>query len=309
MITERAGSSTMQPTRKAAGDGTRSASDARRGAGIGGEDSGTDGTLRRTFVYSYGFAAAVVGLICYLNVISFSRGGHDLMDPVVGEATSWVSFTCFFWIIWLGWRWAPPSIRPHWMLGLHLPVALGFSLAHVGGFAVLRHFVFGVLGARHEFGNFTSEFLYEFSKDAVGYVFLIAAITAIDRLLRHSAPAEIPANAATFDIRDGASVARIRVDEILAVTSAGNYVEFVLRDGRRLLMRSPLSALERELAPRGFLRTHRSWLVNAGQVTALKPEGSGDYAVELQSLTVPLSRRFPESLAKLKHPRAVPVKC
>ena len=66
-------------------------------------------------------------------------------------------------------------------------------------------------------------------------------------------------------------------------------------------MRSPLSALERELAPRGFLRTHRSWLVNAGQVTALKPEGSGDYAVELQSLTVPLSRRFPQSLAKLKH--------
>ncbi len=65
-------------------------------------------------------------------------------------------------------------------------------------------------------------------------------------------------------------------------------------------MRSPLSALESELAPRGFLRTHRSWLVNAGQMTALKPEGSGDYTVELGSVTAPLSRRFPAALARLR---------
>ena len=35
-------------------------------------------------------------------------------------------------------------------------------------------------------------------------------------------------------------------------------------------------------------------------MTALKPEGSGDYAVELETLTVPLSRRFPDALAKLR---------
>jgi DNA-binding LytR/AlgR family response regulator len=36
------------------------------------------------------------------------------------------------------------------------------------------------------------------------------------------------------------------------------------------------------------------------QMTGLKPQGSGDYAVELGALTVPLSRRFPEALAKLR---------
>ena len=66
------------------------------------------------------------------------------------------------------------------------------------------------------------------------------------------------------------------------------------------LHRSPLSALETELSPRGFLRTHRSWLVNAAQMTALKPEGSGDYTVELGPVAAPLSRRFPEALAKLR---------
>jgi DNA-binding LytR/AlgR family response regulator len=35
-------------------------------------------------------------------------------------------------------------------------------------------------------------------------------------------------------------------------------------------------------------------------MTALKPEGSGDYTVELGSLEAPLSRRFPEALAKLR---------
>ena len=85
-----------------------------------------------------------------------------------------------------------------------------------------------------------------------------------------------------------------------AIASAGNYVEFVLRGGRRILMRSPLSALENELGGRGFIRTHRSWLVNAKAVTGLKPEGSGDYTVEVGDLTVPLSRRFPQALTQLR---------
>ena len=34
-------------------------------------------------------------------------------------------------------------------------------------------------------------------------------------------------------------------------------------------MRSPLSALESDLAGRGFVRTHRSWLVNETAVTGL----------------------------------------
>jgi DNA-binding LytR/AlgR family response regulator len=103
-----------------------------------------------------------------------------------------------------------------------------------------------------------------------------------------------------FDIRDGARLIRVPIADILAISSAGNYVEFVLRDGRKPLMRTPLSTLEAELAADGFVRTHRSWIVNAMQVTGLKPEGSGDYEVELGRVNVPLSRRFPEALAKLR---------
>ena len=65
-------------------------------------------------------------------------------------------------------------------------------------------------------------------------------------------------------------------------------------------MRSPLAALEARLAPLGFVRTHRSWLVNGACVTELRPEGSGDYAVVLGELEAPLSRRFPAALKALR---------
>jgi DNA-binding LytR/AlgR family response regulator len=105
---------------------------------------------------------------------------------------------------------------------------------------------------------------------------------------------------AMFDIRDGARLVRTPIPDILAVRSAGNYAEFLLADGRRPLTRSSLTALEGELAAHAFVRTHRSWLVNSARVTGLRPEGSGDYAVELGAVEAPLSRRYPEALALLR---------
>ena len=105
---------------------------------------------------------------------------------------------------------------------------------------------------------------------------------------------------ASLDIRDGARLVRALVAEILAVRSAGNYAEFLLADGRRPLMRTSLAEPEARLAPLGFVRTHRSWLVNAASVTGVKPEGSGDYAVEPGEVEAPLSRRFREALAILR---------
>ncbi len=122
----------------------------------------------------------------------------------------------------------------------------------------------------------------------------------MEQLVIAKAQTRAPAGEAMYAIRDGARIVRVPVRDILAVSSAGNYVEFALRDGRRVLMRSPLSAVEAEFAAHGFVRVHRSWLVNAMQMTGLKPEGSGDYTVELGALSVPLSRRFPEALAKLR---------
>lgn len=40
--------------------------------------------------------------------------------------------------------------------------------------------------------------------------------------------------------------------------------------------------------------------MNGARVTGLEPDGSGDWTIELGEVRVPLSRRFPEALARLK---------
>ena len=284
------------------GDSARRIGDIWQWLGTSGDPLGTDSVARRTLLYCAAIAVVVVGAVSAINVITAHHEAPQfgLVAPIIWEGTSWVAFNLFLWIAWVGYRLAPLASRPRLRLIVHLPAAFLFSLAHVGGFIALRKLIYAASGGHYEFGPFLSRFSYEFAKDAFGYALIVASFALVEHLLRQQSLIETPGQTPTFDIRDGSRLTRVRLDEVLAIASAGNYVEFVLSDGRKLLMRSPLSALERELGPRGFLRTHRSWLVNAGRMTALKPEGSGDYTVELGNVTAPLSRRFPEALARLR---------
>jgi hypothetical protein len=272
--------------------------------GISGDTIGTGGCLRRTLLYSYGVSLTLVGLIVTLNVLTVLHGMPHvgLLKPLIWEGSSWLSFAVVFPLLWIAYRLAPPNVRPRWWLAIHSPGAFIWSFAHVTGFVTLRSLAYWAMGSQYEFGDFWPTLFYEMRKDSFGYVMFIAGCALIERLLRQQQLIQTPGQSLTFDIRDGAKLTRVRLSEILAITSAGNYVEFALADGRRLLMRSPLSALESDLEGRGFVRTHRSWLVNCARVTALKPEGSGDYEISLGSLEVPLSRRFKAALTKLREP-------
>ncbi|HEY2835996.1 MAG TPA: LytTR family DNA-binding domain-containing protein [Rhizomicrobium sp.] len=270
----------------------------RQWLGMNGALLGASGRDRLTLFYSFAAIAVLVAGVNALNVISDQQRGHSLAVPLIWEGSSWLSLLLFLWIPWLAWRWAPPSVRPRWKLFLHVPAAVVFALAHVVGFDLLRIMAYRVAGAHYAFGHFLTQLAFEMRKDVLGYALFMGLFSLIDHLLRR--PGELPSGPTTFDIRDGASLTRVKVEEILAVASAGNYVEFILADGRRLLMRAPLRSVEEELGSRGFVRTHRSWLVNASRVTSLKPEGSGDYTVELGKQSAPLSRRFPDALAKLR---------
>jgi hypothetical protein len=296
-----------KPSRRAVpqeerGDGARRMGDVWRWLGMSGDALGTTGVARRALIYGYVMVAVPAGAINIVDVITIRHDEpqYGVAAPILWEGSSWLTLILFLWIPWIAYRIAPLAVSPRWKLFVHIPAALLYSLAHVTGFVGLRKLVYWIGGAHYEFGPFFSDFLYEFAKDAFGYALFVAAFALIEHLLRRRSLIDTPGQTLTFDIRDGPRLTRVRLDQVLAIASAGNYVEFVLDDGRRLLMRSPLSALENELGARGFVRTHRSWLVNAGQMTALKPEGSGDYTVELGGFTAPLSRRFPEALVRLR---------
>jgi len=94
-----------------------------------------------------------------------------------------------------------------------------------------------------------------------------------------------------FVVRDRDRVRFIKAQEVEAIEAAGVYA--VLHRGQDVfVLREALSSLEGRLGQGRFLRVHRSWLVNAGQVAEVR--GAAGLPAELlltSGLLVPVSRR------------------
>lgn len=276
-----------------------------------GAAEGTSGSGRRALLAGYVAAAVVTLVINTVNVLSVlhdaARDGDALpwWEPVVWEATSGSMVLVLAWIAYAAVRTAPPenwrSVR---FAAVHVGAMTLFSAAHIAGMVGLRIGVYALLNERYAFGLSLDEVLYEYRKDIVGYLLLVATFWVALRLTAAAPVAEEPTSATPspmFDIVDAGRVVRVPVGEILCVRSAGNYVEFCLIDGRRPLMRSTLGRIAERLAGHGFVRTHRSWLINRAHVREIRPEGSGDYQIMLDgAVSAPLSRRFPETLLQLR---------
>ncbi len=265
---------------------------------------GMTGEERQWLTRAYALCVSLFVAICLVNILTVQ---HDaprlgLIRPAIWEVSSALVILALTAIpaamaVWM------VRTKPRWWAAApaHIVAALIYSAIHVAAFVALRKIAHAVLlNEVYRFGPLPGEFLYEFRKDLLGYA--AATIICWLALMRGAQKSSdrAPMPPATFDIQDGARLIRVPVAEIVAVRSAGNYVEFILGDGRRPLTRSSLGAALESLAPHGFVRTHKSWLVNKARVTGLKPEGSGDYAVELGDIEAPLSRRFPEALAALR---------
>lgn len=270
------------------------------------------GADRRDLIVGWILILAITAAFMVVNALTVLTDSPSLRlwAPWVWEGTSALSLALLIWLPWLASLTAPTALLDDgWtarcrFVALHLAVAFLYSLLHVGLMVAMRHGVYAALGETYDYGPPIERFVYEFRKDLLSYVLFVGVFWAV-RSLREAR--ETPVRPVSFDIRDGARLIRAPLDDILAVTSAGNYVEFILADGRRPLMRATLAAVEVELARCGFVRTHRSWLVNAARMSGLRPEGSGDWTVELGALEAPLSRRYTPALDRLRAERPRPV--
>jgi DNA-binding LytR/AlgR family response regulator len=247
---------------------------------------------------------AVVAMIITINIITrrHDRPQENWAIPVIDEVSSALMLALAFTLPAAVATWAYRTSPAWWRAAaIHGLAVLAFAGLHIGGFVGLRKLAFSVLlDGSYTFGPVAAEAPYELAKDFLAYSLAATGFWLMLRWRGDRPAASGAASPAWFDIRDGARLVRAPMSQILAVRSAGNYAEFLLSDGRRPLMRTSLGALEARLGPQGFVRTHRSWLVNAAVVTGLRPDGSGDYTVELGGVEAPLSRRFPQALAVLR---------
>ncbi|HUF70062.1 MAG TPA: LytTR family DNA-binding domain-containing protein [Longimicrobiales bacterium] len=121
---------------------------------------------------------------------------------------------------------------------------------------------------------------------------LQASADAVRRLLEHLGAA-VPASPRRLVLRDGGRTLLVDPQSIDWVEAEGVYVRLHMLDGN-VLVRESLTQLATRLEPHGFIRIHRSVLVNIGRIEEIVLRSHGDGSVRLRGgtdLTVTRTRR------------------
>lgn len=233
-------------------------------------------------------------------------------QPIVNEYTGVFALVALLPLI----RWYDghfPLRRDTWQMSLpaHLLMTIPFALVHSALFVSVRKLIFPLFGDSYTFGDLGFELLYEYRKITLGYGLAVLSLygfrhyVMLRRLLDmpdaapdRVAPQDPPAVAGTqrFLAHRGPREVIVNAADIRYVEAAGNYV--VLHTPRgELKLRETISNMERELAPRDFVRVHRSYLVNLDAVKEIQPWFHGDQRIVLNDGTfLNLSRRYRDAL-------------
>lgn len=204
-----------------------------------------------------------------------------LLAPLVGKAVR---------------RWPLEGSGVWANLAIHIGLTLPFALSHVLGIWLMRQGVYALTGGDYDFfGNGVGlTVLYEWRKDVITYAIFVAVFSAAHWLERRRAPEAPPPE--KIEVREGSRTLFLAPADILFLEAAGNYVEIHTATGTHLI-RGTLAAWQQKLAALGFVRVHRSRLVNKAHITNIESNGSGDFELTLTGgHKLAASRRFRAAL-------------
>jgi len=253
---------------------------------------------------------------CALSAMSEARDvswrlgtPHNLWEPAMWDTTSGLVTIALLPLAQLAAALIRASVGRLVVLGLAGAVCLVFvySALHVVGMGLLREFVYRLAGWPYSF-PWASQFPYEMRKDLLGFSGLVIIFWLADHVVivsgeKTGKKPDITERATPpreFWLRDGRISILVDPSDIIAVTSAGNYVEYRLLGDRTHLIRTTLQAQEDRLAPFGIVRVHRTRLVNLDRIVALEWRQSGDFELRLDTgETVSCSRRFKAAVANI----------
>jgi two-component system LytT family response regulator len=73
----------------------------------------------------------------------------------------------------------------------------------------------------------------------------------------------------------------VRIADIDYVEALGNYAR-IHAGGARHMLRERMAVLEQRLAPHGFVRVHRSAIVNVERIVSLEPYFHGEFVLTMR---------------------------
>jgi DNA-binding LytR/AlgR family response regulator len=105
--------------------------------------------------------------------------------------------------------------------------------------------------------------------------------TSLGKALPRTSSLVETAKPARIAIKVKRSILFIDVADLIAVEAKGNYVLFLRTSGSHML-RESISTIEEKLNRHGFVRIHRSVLVNAALVEEIRPWPTGEYVLRVR---------------------------
>jgi hypothetical protein len=227
--------------------------------------------------------------------------GDHWIEPVVWATTSAIVVIGLAPFIGCAMRrWPPrPNNLPAFAL-IHFGLTIPFALAHILLIFLMREGAYWAVGARYGFfdDGIAITLLYEWRKDVLVYAAIAATYWVFQSISERLQAASAPPADDRIEVRDGGTAVFLSPGEITHVEAAGNYVEFHTA-AKAHLVRGTLSAWEARLTARGFVRVHRSRLVNRARIAEIKPTPSGDVEIKLDDgRMLAGSRRYRDALSR-----------
>lgn len=266
-----------------------------------GDEKGTSGWAR--VEWRPWFGIALVGLaVAFVNATSgiIEGAGDHWLEPVVWESSSFLVILAMTPLIGMAirrWRFQPNNLLVP--AATHFGLTLPFAAIHILAVWILRESAYAAVGARYGFfdDGVAITALYEWRKDVLVYAAIAATYWVFQYIDERREAASQPPVDDRIEVRDGGAAVFLAPGDITHVEAAGNYVEFHTA-AKTHLVRGTLASWEARLVARGFLRVHRSRLVNRVRIETLKPTPSGDLEITLTGgRTVLGSRRYRAVLA------------
>lgn len=174
----------------------------------------------------------------------------------------WLLFSLL--IGWLVYRWPITRQASRWVMYIltaSLMIVIDVALIASTYWLFTPHLVAKV--------TFTYVFFEQFFKWAHIQVLLFAGLLAFWHWLltrQHRQATHIP----VFTVKVNHHKKLIKANQILWIEADDNYVHLHLAD-QSYMYREPISSLEQQLAHLGFIRSHRSALINGSAVTGFEP--------------------------------------
>lgn len=119
-------------------------------------------------------------------------------------------------------------------------------------------------------------------------------LVAIELGLYNSLNTPAASDSEELIVKEGRAMVRLYHTNILWIESDGNYSTIHLKDDKRRVIRQSLSELQEQLPSAGFIRIHKSYLVNKVHIIELNANSLIIYGTEL-----PIGRAYQANLADL----------